>query len=247
MPYAITGSQAAYRYHHYINPPKVVEVKIEPEDEGKWIALLTDEKTRVFLGHVIETRKISNYVKLLSSTTPIKKIRKKRKQGYYIEKPEFLVIELLQRQSHVSIIEAVAIIVLNKNKMKWSGSGGIINLARGSGISRRLGLVLDAMNSEAQEHLIDLEIIKNIKGDVTGKSDKIFPRDKIFLSRFRELEDKLVHKALLTEKEIQELERAKERFEGYSELGDKWGIRVILPKDVVRKVLEDLGVKLEEK
>lgn len=77
-----------------------------------------------------------------------------------------------------------------------------------------------------------------------GKSDEIFPRDEIFLSRFRELRNKLVHQALLTKKEIEELERAKDRFEGYKELGEKWGIQVILPRQTVRKVLEDLGVKL---
>lgn len=247
LPYVITGSHAAYHYHRYMNPPKVVEVKIEPKDEAKWIAFLTDEKTSVFLRHVIETRKVSNYVKLLHSTRPIKNIRKRTEQGYYIEKPEPLVIELLQRQSHVSTIEAIAIIALNKNKMEWSGPNGIINLARSSGILRRFGLILDTMNIEAQEHLIDPEMIKNMKKDVAGKSDKIFPRDEIFLSRFRELRNRLVHKTLLTKKEIEELESAKERFEGYRELGEKWGIQVILPRDVVRKVLEDLGVKLGKK
>lgn len=247
LPYVITGSHAAYRYHRYMNPPKVVEVKTKPKDEGKWIAFLTDEKTRVFLRQVIETKKVSNYVRLLHFTRPIKRIRKRTKQGYYIEKPESLVIELLQRQSHVSTIEAIAIITMNKNKMKWSGSGGILNLARSSGMSRRLGLILDAMNLEAQKHLIDVEMIQNIKKDVTGKSDEIFPSDEVFLPRFHELRNKLAHKALLTPKEVEELERAKERFEGYRALGEKWGIQVILPRDVVRKVLEDLGVKLGEK
>lgn len=247
LPYAITGSHAAYHYHHYMNPPRVVEIKIGSQDEGKWIAFLTDERTRVFLGNVIETRKVSNYVKLMHSARPIKTVRKRTKQGYYIEKPEFLIIELLERQTQVSIAEAVAIIALNKTRMVWSGPNGVVNLAKNSGISRRLGFLLDAMNFEAQKPVIKPEIVENIKRDVAGKSNEIFPSDEVFLSRFRELRNKLVHRALLTKKEIEELERAKKRFEGYKELSEKWGIQVILPRQSVRKVLEDLGVKLGKK
>ena len=247
LPYAITGSHAAFYYHHYMNPPRVVELKIEPRDEGKWIAFLTDERTRVFLGDVIESRKVSDCVKLVHSTKPIKTIREKTRQGYYIEKPEFLLVELLERQTQVSLTEAVAIIALNENRIAWMGPNGVVNLARSSGISRRLGFLLDAMNFEARGSLISPEIIKNVKKDVTGKSNEIFPRDEIFLSRFLELRNKLVHEALLTEKEMGELERAKQRFEGYTQLSEKWGIQAILPREVIRKVLDDLGVELGKK
>lgn len=245
--YVITGSHAAYHYHHYMNPPKVVELKIKPQDEGKWIAFLTDEKTKVFLGNVIETRKVTNYVKLMHSSMPLQLIREMTKQGYYIEKLEFLIVELLERQTHSSIIEVVAIISLIKTRIVWNGSDGVVNLAKSSGISRRLGFLLDAMNFESKRPIIEPEIIKNIKKDVVGKSDEIFPRDEIFLSRYRELRNKLVHQALLTNREIEELRRAKERFEGYKELSEKWGIQVILPRAVIRKVLDDLGVKLGKK
>lgn len=244
LPYAVTGSHAAYHYHRYMTPPRVFEIKIEPQDEGKWIAFLTDERTRVFVGGVIETRKISNYVKLLHSTRPIDSIRTKTKEGYYIEKPEFILIELLERQTQTAIVEATAIILLNRDKLRWSGRSGIVNLAKGLGLSRGLGFLLDAINFEAHRPLIAPEVIENIKEDVSGKSDEVFPRNDIFLSRFRELRNKLAHRALLTKREVEELERAKERFEGYKELSERWGIRAILPRHVVRKVLEDLGARL---
>ena len=56
-----------------------------------------------------------------------------------------------------------------------------------------------------------------------------------------------MHQALLTREEKEELERMKEKFEGYKALSEKWGLQAILPRDVVRKVLEDLGVRLEKK
>lgn len=244
LSYAITGSNAAYYYHRYMTPARVFEIEIEPKDEGKWIAFLTDEKTRVFIGDVIETRKINNYIKLLHSTKPINSIKTKTKEGYYIEKPEFLLIELLKRQTQTSIIEAIAIILQNKDQLRWHGNNGIITLAKGLGFSRRLGFLLDAINFESHKPLIKTENIQKIKKHLRGKSDEIFPRDEISLSRFRELRNKLVHSALLTGKEIEELERTKERFEGYKVLSEKWGIQIILPRDIVRKVLEDLGVRL---
>jgi len=94
LSYVLTGSYAAYYYHHYMAPPRVFEIKIEPQDEGKWIAFLTDEKTRVFLGDVIERRRISSYVRLLHSPKQVNLIRAETERGYYIEKPEFLLMEL---------------------------------------------------------------------------------------------------------------------------------------------------------
>jgi len=228
-------------------PPRVFEIKIEPQDEGKWIAFLTDEKTRVFLGDVIERRRISSYVRLLHSPKQVNLIRAETERGYYIEKPEFLLMELLERQTQTSVVEAIAIILQNKDQLRWRGNEGIIDLACNMGFSRRLGFLLDAMNFEAAKSLIKEGIVQGVKSDVRGKSDETFPRDEMFLSRFRELRNKLAHKALLTRNEIEELERMKERFEGYRLLGEKWGIRTILPRDVVRKVLEDLGVKLGKK
>ena len=247
LPYTITGSHAAYHYHHYMNPPKVVDLKIEPLDEGKWIAFLTDEKTRVFLDGVIETRKVTNYVKLMHSSRPVMTIRDRTKRGYYIEKPEFLIVELLERQTQSSISEAVAIIAFDKTGIMWSGSEGVVILAKGSGISRRLGFLLDAMNFESRSPIVEADVIKEIEKEVTGRSDEIFPSDEIFLPKFRELRNKLVHRSLLTNNEMEELERAKERFEGYKELSEKWGIQAILPRDVIRKVLDDLGVDLGKK
>jgi len=72
----------------------------------------------------------------------------------------------------------------------------------------------------------------------------MFPRDDVFLARFQELRDKLAHQALLTESEKEELEKISGRLESYKDLSEKWGLRVILPRETIRKVLEDFGVKL---
>lgn len=248
LPYVITGSFAAYHYHQYINPPKVIEIKIHLQDGGKWIAFLTDEKTRVFIGDVIETKKISNYVKLIDgSKRAIDYVRTKTKEGYYIEKPEFLIIELLERQTQNSVIEAVAIIVTNKMNILWVGPTGLPNLAKSCGVSRSLGLLLDAINLEARRKIINPKIIEPMKKYVEGKVDDIFPKDEMLLAKFRDLRNKTVHGVLLTEKEKAEIERLRTYFEGYKLLSEKWGVRIILPRDAIRKVLKDLGVSIGKK
>jgi len=192
---------------------------------------------------VTEKKKIKNYVRLLHSFLPIESIRTKAEEGYYIEKPEFLLIELLGRETQNSIMEAVAII-LRKKDLKWFGKDGLINLAEKYGISRRLGFLLDAINFESSKHLIEEEIIKRIKENVKGRSGEMFPRDDVLLTRFQELSNKLAHQALLTKSEKEELEKISGRLESYKELSEKWGLRVILPRETIRKVLEDFGVKL---
>jgi hypothetical protein len=243
LPYAITGSNAAYHYHNYINPPITVEIKIYLGDAGKWIAFLTDEKTRVFLGDVIESRKISNYVKLLHSDMPLDSIIIKTKEGYYIEKPESLIIELLKRQTQTSIIEAVAIILTNKTNLSWNGPAGLPDLAKSWGVSRRLGFLLDAINLEARRKVINPKIIGEIKKDAEEKTGEIFPGDEIFLAKFKDLRNKKAHNVLLTEKEKSEIGKLEMQFEGYKKLSEKWGMHIILPRLVIHKVLEDLGVK----
>ncbi len=243
LPYAITGSHAAYQYHNYMNPPETVEMKIHLSDAGKWIAFLTDEKTRVFLADVIGNKRISNYVKLLHSKRAIDFIRTKTKKGYYIEKPEFLIIELLERRSQTGIIEAAAIILTNRKSLLWSGRAGLPELAKEWGVSRRLGFLLDAINLEAGRKVINPKIIRQIKKDVEGKADEIFPGDEISLDKFREMRNKIAHGILLTENERLEIGRLEKQLEGYKTLGEKWGMHIILPRMVIRKVLEDLGVK----
>jgi len=244
LPYVITGSHAAYHYHNYMNPPKTVEMKIHLGDAGKWIAFLTDEKTRVFLGDVIETKKISNYIKLVDgSRRAIDYIRTKTKEGYYIEKPEFLIIELLERETQTSIIEAIAIILTNRTNLMWSGPTGLPHLAKSWGVSRKLAFLLDAINLEARKKIINPRMIEVIKKDVEGKVDDIFPRDEVSLAKFRELRNKMVHGVLLTDEERAEIEKMKLQLEGYKLLSEKWGMEIILPRLVIHKVLEDLGVK----
>lgn len=243
LPYAVTGSHAAYYYHNYMNPPETVEMKIHLGDAGKWIAFLTDEKTRVFLGDVIENKRISNYVKLLHSNRAIDYTRAKTKKGYYIEKPEFLIIELLERQSQTGIIEAVAIILTNKTSLSWSGRAGLPDIAKEWGVSRRLGFLLDAINMEAGRKIINPKIIEQIGKDVKGKVNDIFPGDEISLDKFKELRNKKVHDILLTERERLETENLEKQLEGYKILSEKWGMRIMLPRFVIQKILDDLGVK----
>ena len=242
VPYALTGSYAAYQYHHYVNPPKIYEIKIRSEDEGKWIAFLTDRYTRVYLNDVLETKLAKHYIKLIHSPIKIEDIKHKSGSGYYIEKIEYLLIELLMRETQTSIIEVVAMIIQNTTDINWFEEKGVIKLAVKSNITRELGFLLDAINYESDSNIINERIISTIENMVEGNSNIIFPSDSVLLDRYNELRNKIVHQSLISEKELINYRKIQEKFEGYSELNNKWGIQSILPRDVIRKVLTDLGV-----
>ena len=242
IPYALTGSKAAYWYHRYVNPPNVYEIKIRSEDEGKWIAFLTDGHTRVYLNEILETKSTIYYIKLIHSTKEFDDIIQKSDSGYYIEKIEFLLIELLMRETQTSIIEVVAMIIQNSKDINWFGEKGVIKLAVESSFIRELGFILDAINYESDSPIIKEEIISTIESKVKGKSNILFPKDAVLLNRYTELKNKITHQSLITEREMINCKKIQIRFEGYSELSDKWGLQSVLPREVIRKILTDLGV-----
>jgi len=242
IPYALTGSYAAYQYHHYVNPPKVYEIKIRSEDEGKWIAFLTDGHTRVYLDVIQETKSAKQYIKLIHSPIKIEDIRRKSDSGYYIEKMEYLLIDLIMRETQTSIIEAVAMVINNTADINWFEEKGVIDLALKSNIARELGFLLDAINYESNSNIINEKIISTIKNMVKGNSNTIFPNDDVLLNRYNELRNKIVHRSLISENELIKYRKMQEKFEGYTELDKKWGIQSIMPRNTIRKVLTDLGV-----
>lgn len=240
--YAVTGSHAAYQYHHYVNPPGVYELKIRPIDEGKWIAFLTDKYTRVYLNEALETKPVKHYIKLVPTEIDITDIRHRTDSGYYIEKIEPLLIELLLRETQTSIIEAAAMIIQNASDINWLGEKGIVPLAIESNATRRLGFLLDVINYESNLNIVNEEVISVIKDTVKGRSTTFFPNDNVLLSRYNELKEKTTHRSMITDEEYSKHKKALERYEGYLELGERWGLRSILPRDVIKKVLADLGV-----
>ena len=119
----------------------------------------------------------------------------------------------------------------------------MLNLAKMWGVSRRLGFLLDAINLEARRDVIKPETIELLRKDAGEKVDDIFPRDEILLAKLKDIRNKAAHQVLLTEKEKEEADMLTRQFLSYEELSRKWGMNIILPRLVIHKVLEDLGVK----
>ena len=146
------------------------------------------------------------------------------------------------RETQTSIIEVIAMIIQNSKNINWFKEKGVIKLAVKSSIIRELGFLLDAINYESNSSIIDERIISTIKNMIEGNSNIIFPKDSVLLNRYAELKNKIAHQSLISEKEIVNYKKIQKRFEGYSELSNKWGLQSILPREVIRKVLTDLGV-----
>lgn len=241
MKYALTGSQAAYYYHKYINPPKLYEIKIDPKDEGKWMAFLTNGHTRVYIDEVIPTKAAQNYVKLMHSDYNIMDIKTKSDLGFNIEKIEYLLIELLNRETQTSIREIIAIIIRNKNDINWFNKNGLIQLALESNNIKKLGFIIDAINYESKLGIIDQEIIKTMKKYKKETPLLVYPRDNVLLDRYKELRNLLSHKSIISKNEIIKYSKNITRYEEYFDLGEKWGIIPIITRDTIQKILIDLG------
>jgi len=242
LQYALTGSQAAYYYHEYINPPKLYEIKIDPNDEGKWIAFLTDGHTRVYIDEVIQTKSVRVYIKLKHSLYNIENLKIKTNDGIYIEKIEYLLIDLLNKETETSIKEIIAIIIRNQNVINWFGKQGLIKLALESNNMQRLGFLLDVINYESKSEIVNKEIIKSIENYKNDFHSLVYPKGSILFDRYKELQNLLSHDSLISEKELQKYSKNIQRYEEYSELGREWGVIPIIPRNTIQKVLTDMRV-----
>lgn len=240
LPYLLTGSYAASYYHRYMNPPKTIEVKVASEDVGKWIAFLTDRKIAVFLDKVYESQKYNVTVKLIPTLKDEDiKDTNKTTEGLNVESLESSIVTMIEKGTSVSITEAAAEILVNLNRIKWSK---LIKLGKDKGILRQLGCLLEIINYEAEKEIINSTIIKEMANKVKGATNTIFPEDMRILTRMEEIRNKLrTLGSMMTEDEKRKLITQIEKFQTYPELSKKWRLPVVLSKEMVRKIFDDLG------
>jgi|GEM_PF-3130834 len=263
--YAISGSTAAYYYHQYRQPSSVLEIETFPKYYFKWMALLSDKNTIVSPGLPIEeTRRAKRYVKLEPMaygdegegdflTTP---------DGLRIMKLEPLIRACLAKGALTSAVDVIAMLVSCRKRIDFPG---LIRDAWKSG-QRELGCVFDAVTAESAEHLFGKEAEKlthDWKEEILNSGmvyePRVYPTEMI--AKYTELDFKLktpfsdkpvaegasyiAAPIFLTLEEHNELVSQKNAFESYQKIGEQWQLKFILPKSIVRKTLDDLGVALK--
>ena len=220
--YLAAGAQAAYHYHGWRTPPAgAYELLIEPVDFDTWYAYLRDSRT--FVGKVPpagkDRERYAESIVLVSELTDeLWKNRVWVDDVAYIA-PADLIFRLIATQTEAAVGEALAILVARRQTWDWDMLVSAIKARR---MARQLGCLFEVLNLEAAQPVVPVEAIEPLVAvvqDTIGEAVFTFP--------LRAGEERLSPVRVPDE---------------YAAIGKRWGIDLLLPRHLVAKVLDDLGV-----
>jgi hypothetical protein len=214
-PYLITGPQAAYEYHRWLTPlENLVTLQVYAEEISTWQGMAGKE-CRVF-----ETAPTTVQVNaapeaiILDATLEPGRYRRRRVIGKLVfVAPEDLCLDLLARaRGETSLAEAAAIIVAQREALVWEV---LLEQAERRGLARRLGALLDAINTEMEMNLASLEAIKELGQWVERMTPPL-------------------------EQGVYPPGRHRSVPPSYQPIVERWGVHLTLPRYVIGKVVMDL-------
>lgn len=224
-PYLITGPQAAYAYHRWLTPlDQFVTLLVYPEDVPVWRQIGrfdSDGAWQVFeslptsaeVQAVQALDSVRGMVMLQPTLEPARYRRRHDIDGLTFSAPEDLCLDLLERaRGETSVAEAAAILIVQRDALAWDM---LLDQAERRGLARRLGVLLEVINTEAEAEVIASEIIKDLSRRV----------------------DTICHPMEVAPYTVGR-QRAMPSL--YQSIGERWGIRILLPRHVVGKVAFDL-------
>jgi len=224
-PYVITGSRASVQYHRWLSPvPKIIELRIYPEDYAYWMNRLQDET--IYVSETPPTTELMQDLEmgvLLSKKLDVQIYQNKRSiAGLHYESPEDLCIQFLgSLVAEIAAMETLAILLVQRLTFRWNYFGERV-AARG--FAREAGILLEVINEHTQQSLmpktaIDFLFNKAMKVDVTNHGYYPFTwRVRLALKRINENEIGIT----------------------YPRTSQKWGVKVVLPRYIMDKLVLDL-------
>jgi hypothetical protein len=220
--YLVTGAQASYHYHGWRIPPVgAYELLIDPTDFDTWYAYLRDSRT--FVGKAPpagkERERYVEVVVLVSELTDeLWKNHVWVDDVAYIA-PADLIFRLIAVQTEATVGEALAILVARCQIWDWDMLASAIKARR---MARQMGCLFEVLNQEAGQSVVPVEAIEPlfmVVQDTVGEAVFTFP--------LRASEEGLSQGRVPDE---------------YAAIGRRWGLELLLPRHLVAKVLDDLGV-----
>ena len=224
-PYVITGSRASVQYHRWLSPaPQIVELRIYPEDYGYWMNLLQGEAI-----YVSETPPTTEMMKglemgvLLSKKLDAQIYQNNRAfAGLHYESPEDLCIDFLAGLvTETPVMEFLAILLMQRQTFQWEY---FCQKATASGLAREAGILLEVINEHTQQNLMPQSVIEQLfQGTVKNDDlmDGYFPhtwRVRLALRRKNERDLTIT----------------------YPRTSRRWGVKVVLPRYIMDKLVLDL-------
>lgn len=221
LKYLLVGAYASYRYHRWQVPPSDrFEVLVAANDFDTWYAYLRDN--RIYVSQTwptgSERDRFAEAVSLSPTLTEALWESRVMQDNLALISPVELVFRLLGEDTENSVAESMAILVRQRVTWDWDAFGRAIEARR---VSRQMGCLLEIINHEAGKEIMAQSLIERLAAKIhiaTGESSFIFPK--------------------LLGNERSTIGVPKE----YLSIGQKWGLELRLPRHLVAKVLEDLGV-----
>jgi hypothetical protein len=213
-PYLITGSQAAYQYHHWLTPlENMAHIQVYAADVPMWWRLAGDGCA------VFETLPTTAQVRAAQKTIILEPTlesgRYRRRQmldGLAFVAPEDLCLDLVERaRGETSPAEVAAILIARREALDWSA---LLTQAGQRGLARHLGVLIEATGVELGAELAPAWFVGQLHRLAAGEpfSDQDYPSM-----------------------------RRRASLEAYPALDERWGVRLCLPHHVIGKVVLDLA------
>jgi hypothetical protein len=220
--YLVVGNRAAYHYHHWRTPASGgYELLISPTDFDTWYAYLRDAHTSVGkqLPESKERLRYAESVVLIPELTDeLWRHRVWVEEVAYIA-PVDLLFRLMVGQTEAAVGETLAILVARREVWDWEMLVATIKAKR---FARQFGCLFEVLNLEAGRPLFPQEAVDqlfSVVQDTVGEAIFTFP--------------------------LQERQKASSMAtapDEYVAVGERWGLDLRISRNLVAKVLDDLGV-----
>lgn len=155
-PYLITGPQAAYVYHRWLQPiSKMIEICIPPEKVMTWQAILSSSWTVLSQPPTVtRMRRASRILILKPHWTQKQNKRRVMYKGLAFISAEDLCIDLLREsKTQIGLSEIAALLIKQKDNLDWSY---LFHETKSSWLGYRLKEIIQTINHEAGYCLIDI-------------------------------------------------------------------------------------------
>ena len=207
--YVLAGANAAYKYHSYAVPGQV-DIYVNKEDLGKWVALLSEKAIAISIDDIPAEKARKEHVHLHSSLTQEMIQESVILNVLRYLKKEYLVVQGLKEQDKFGLTDAFAILITRKDEMNWKK---LLSLAEREDVIRELGVSLDLINFESRWFS-------------QKRIDAIFRRAE--------------HLPTITFPKDVETGPFSEEKEHYEEIAKKWNMKIYLSKAFASKIVGDL-------
>ncbi len=214
-PYLITGPQAAYEYHHWLAPlENLATIQVYAGDVPAWQEIASDG-CAVFEAPptAAQVRAMREAVILDPTMEPERYRRRRVIDGLAFVAAEDLCLDLVERaRGETSPAEASAILLARRDSLAWDV---LLDQASQRGLARLLGALIEATNVELGVDIAPVEFIRQLHrlaaAERASHAGRGYPSGR--------------RQTIPAE---------------YSSLAERWGIRWLLPRHVIGKVVFDL-------